>query len=103
TDFILFRNQVDHLLLYFWGSFLYKHFRIWGPPRCNNLLIHFQNFFVQSSLKVNLFQLVQKMFIHSPIPSYLRKPIVDQDRKSTSLNSSHVKISYAVFCLKKKI
>ena len=24
-----------------------------------------------------------------------------QDRKSTRLNSSHVKISYAVFCLKK--
>src|SRR5690606_40404884 len=30
---------------------------------------------------------------HSTIP---------QDRKSTRLNSSHVKISYAVFCLKKK-
>src|SRR5438874_7659849 len=30
----------------------------------------------------------------------LRKTI--QDRKSTRLNSSHVEISYAVFCLKKK-
>src|SRR5699024_12585215 len=29
-------------------------------------------------------------------------PIVSQDRKSTRLNSSHVSISYAVFCLKKK-
>src|SRR5690625_6084525 len=27
---------------------------------------------------------------------------VPQDRKSTRLNSSHVAISYAVFCLKKK-
>src|SRR3989442_7931685 len=27
---------------------------------------------------------------------------VDVDRKSTRLNSSHVRISYAVFCLKKK-
>src|SRR5690606_40774315 len=27
---------------------------------------------------------------------------MDVDRKSTRLNSSHVKISYAVFCLKKK-
>src|SRR5690625_5391304 len=26
----------------------------------------------------------------------------DQDRKSTRLNSSHVAISYAVFCLQKK-
>src|SRR3712207_8038422 len=28
---------------------------------------------------------------------------VDEDRKSTRLNSSHANISYAVFCLKKKI
>src|SRR5690625_5942891 len=27
---------------------------------------------------------------------------VNEDRKSTRLNSSHVAISYAVFCLKKK-
>src|SRR5438874_10563181 len=27
---------------------------------------------------------------------------IPQDRKSTRLNSSHVEISYAVFCLKKK-
>src|SRR3989442_8294162 len=27
---------------------------------------------------------------------------VQRDRKSTRLNSSHVRISYAVFCLKKK-
>src|SRR5690606_39656042 len=27
---------------------------------------------------------------------------IQTDRKSTRLNSSHVKISYAVFCLKKK-
>src|SRR5438874_8917576 len=28
--------------------------------------------------------------------------IQEEDRKSTRLNSSHVEISYAVFCLKKK-
>src|SRR5690606_39818659 len=33
----------------------------------------------------------------SPIQDFTGK-----DRKSTRLNSSHVKISYAVFCLKKK-
>src|SRR5690554_7745036 len=27
---------------------------------------------------------------------------IEADRKSTRLNSSHVRISYAVFCLKKK-
>src|SRR5690554_7191152 len=29
-------------------------------------------------------------------------PAMGADRKSTRLNSSHVRISYAVFCLKKK-
>src|SRR2546430_17215922 len=29
--------------------------------------------------------------------------VEDEDRKSTRLNSSHSQISYAVFCLKKKI
>src|SRR5438445_1082135 len=28
--------------------------------------------------------------------------LLEQDRKSTRLNSSHANISYAVFCLKKK-
>src|SRR5437660_6082976 len=32
----------------------------------------------------------------------LRQPVFVRDRKSTRLNSSHVAISYAVFCLKKK-
>src|SRR5690606_40279395 len=35
-------------------------------------------------------------------PAYLVGADRPPDRKSTRLNSSHVKISYAVFCLKKK-
>src|SRR5690606_41666724 len=34
--------------------------------------------------------------------SYSMVMFTRKDRKSTRLNSSHVKISYAVFCLKKK-
>src|SRR6266513_4686460 len=37
---------------------------------------------------------------HCPIGRYDKQ--VHGDRKSTRLNSSHVSISYAVFCLKKK-
>src|SRR5690606_41966780 len=51
--------------------------------------------------------------LHQPIPFKTVKQNMPQvtplggfqdfrDRKSTRLNSSHVKISYAVFCLKKK-
>src|SRR5690606_39902617 len=36
------------------------------------------------------------------ISGYLSRSYRNEDRKSTRLNSSHVKISYAVFCLKKK-
>src|SRR5699024_12761641 len=35
-------------------------------------------------------------------PRRPRRPPGSRDRKSTRLNSSHVSISYAVFCLKKK-
>src|SRR5699024_12328842 len=39
----------------------------------------------------------------SPLPAAAGIPLVrSRDRKSTRLNSSHVSISYAVFCLKKK-
>src|SRR3989442_7547673 len=36
------------------------------------------------------------------VPGKQPHPTAVQDRKSTRLNSSHVRISYAVFCLKKK-
>src|SRR5690349_24229982 len=36
------------------------------------------------------------------IISFCIHELLGQDRKSTRLNSSHVEISYAVFCLKKK-
>src|SRR5690606_40268670 len=41
-------------------------------------------------------QAVELLSLTSPKKGYAK------DRKSTRLNSSHVKISYAVFCLKKK-
>src|SRR5207302_11070059 len=43
-------------------------------------------------------RLAKKLFFSSPSAPLSCTP----DRKSTRLNSSHVKISYAVFCLKKK-
>src|SRR5207253_9429538 len=40
-----------------------------------------------------------EIFEHLRVPHL---PVRKSDRKSTRLNSSHVAISYAVFCLKKK-
>src|SRR5207249_9518802 len=42
-----------------------------------------------------------RVIAHHHVPCY-NCHYCQQDRKSTRLNSSHVSISYAVFCLKKK-
>src|SRR5262245_63586681 len=49
------------------------------------------------SANVTIFSIISDFFF-KPLP--VKDP--DQDRKSTRLNSSHLGISYAVFCLKKK-
>src|SRR5690242_21322023 len=48
-------------------------------------------------------------FVRDGVTGYVADPTaqamaaaMDRDRKSTRLNSSHMSISYAVFCLKKK-
>src|SRR5262245_65247745 len=40
--------------------------------------------------------------LHAPIRGFTFERATRVDRKSTRLNSSHLGISYAVFCLKKK-
>src|SRR5688572_31783698 len=48
---------------------------------------------------------VGRKMVLTPLAEELAQPLRDllqQDRKSTRLNSSHSQISYAVFCLKKK-
>src|SRR5699024_11375067 len=45
----------------------------------------------------------QGMGVDLPVePRQFNLELIKKDRKSTRLNSSHVSISYAVFCLKKK-
>src|SRR5690606_40471561 len=51
---------------------------------------------------VDLTQIGKKPLIRPPKRSSADGILLIEDRKSTRLNSSHVKISYAVFCLKKK-
>src|SRR5690606_41644729 len=58
-----------------------------------------------SNLLVRVVHFIESRFARSEVsPCRLRRvfPEDSLDRKSTRLNSSHVKISYAVFCLKKK-
>src|SRR5690606_40902239 len=53
-------------------------------------------------IRVNLVFLSTTMMINALFGIATAGVFVWLDRKSTRLNSSHVKISYAVFCLKKK-
>src|SRR5579864_9595640 len=49
-----------------------------------------------------LFRSYPRLVQHDDDLAVSVQPLVDLDRKSTRLNSSHMSISYAVFCLKKK-
>src|SRR5690349_23665525 len=51
---------------------------------------------------VDLFDRLLYPLIHRVCDLVRARVIAGKDRKSTRLNSSHVEISYAVFCLKKK-
>src|SRR5690606_41898607 len=67
------------------------------------LMTVFNQFGVKSAAEG---QVVYSQFIDQVKQGQIAKVTIDgrvlRDRKSTRLNSSHVKISYAVFCLKKK-
>src|SRR3712207_8112172 len=45
---------------------------------------------------------VENLGVAGAAAQVAREGLLDVDRKSTRLNSSHANISYAVFCLKKK-
>src|SRR5690606_39940482 len=73
-------------------------------PICSSASFHRNAGSVRSLEKISSRSVVPNT--RPPISAYSSASRVfgttDLDRKSTRLNSSHVKISYAVFCLKKK-
>src|SRR5207253_6664696 len=60
---------------------------------------HFVHFSARRD-QTNALETVNDVVLRLTVPRALR--LNRRDRKSTRLNSSHVAISYAVFCLKKK-
>src|SRR5690554_3842779 len=65
----------------------------------NSLFLHLT---VEQNLKLVLDLQNKKTDISAILEKVGLKGFEKRDRKSTRLNSSHVRISYAVFCLKKK-
>src|SRR5205807_9551432 len=89
-------------------SLLFLFFFLIIPPPPTSTLFPYTTLF--RSLHVHDFAFVMHEVVHSEI---LFERVIDAiktalfqareiDRKSTRLNSSHLVISYAVFCLKKK-
>src|SRR5690554_7190607 len=69
--------------------------------------IKFAPVFKELQMKISIHEELSKDFDEELLIgfSYIKKfkgYFSNSDRKSTRLNSSHVRISYAVFCLKKK-
>src|SRR5690625_3456679 len=67
-----------------------------GSRRCE---IHLPTDWTVRSIHPDAFALAMMAIVHPFCGPKIRL----RDRKSTRLNSSHVAISYAVFCLQKKI
>src|SRR5438874_11020508 len=57
---------------------------------------------LHDALPICLHPLCELVLLRFAGPAVAKCNDAEQDRKSTRLNSSHVEISYAVFCLKKK-
>src|SRR5690606_41588242 len=67
-----------------------------GAPEAGGDLVEHQQHVVLVA------QLPQHPQVAGVVEAHAARALDDRDRKSTRLNSSHVKISYAVFCLKKQ-
>src|SRR5690625_6153506 len=69
------------------------------------LSIAMPNFFVGNTVHIlesfHPLEVIKAIDSEKVTTTFLAPPML-KDRKSTRLNSSHVAISYAVFCLKKK-
>src|SRR3712207_7621969 len=85
----------------------YLRLHLWLRHRCERLTIRQRKEIVYGLSFVYLvcsLWMIAQFFLPPkveklPIP---KGKLMDRDRKSTRLNSSHANISYAVFCLKKK-
>src|SRR5690349_23713792 len=83
------------------STFYFFFLMIRRPPR--STLFPYTTLF-RSVLELRLPAIAGRIFrdVRTVIVGIDPRPLVGEDRKSTRLNSSHVEISYAVFCLKKK-
>src|SRR5690349_22846034 len=90
------------LLMTFRVFFIFFFLMVRRPPR--STLFPYTTLFRSRGIAATIFAIPRSSTV-SPMPGCTMSAAggrFSKDRKSTRLNSSHVEISYAVFCLKKK-
>src|SRR5690606_41843199 len=101
-------SSLPLLILYYKASAVHRHLHSFPTRRSSDLIDpeHLEHYGGFAELKDAFVEFVEKVPFYGLAVLCLDHPTVQEilprDRKSTRLNSSHVKISYAVFCLKKK-
>src|SRR5439155_23771137 len=101
----LFVTLINRRFSYSWCYFIFFFLILRRPPR-STLFPYTTLFRSLVDLTVSHVAVSQTNFEAAPVTITAsiegRSVAGKEDRKSTRLNSSHVAISYAVFCLKKK-
>src|SRR2546426_1277441 len=91
---ILFIQSLDFPLSLFFFFLMIRR-----PPR--STLFPYTTLFRSGESASAIWKAVQEQHARL-LPAIAERVALERDRKSTRLNSSHLVISYAVFCLKKK-
>src|SRR5205814_8700112 len=89
-------DPVPSVSFFFYGSGHVRVLHSFPTRRSSDLVRYFGTPDQDAALDIEA-----KHVVHLPAATLIN-PTGDLDRKSTRLNSSHLGISYAVFCLKKK-
>src|SRR2546426_5601972 len=82
-----------------------RHTRLqgdWSSDVCSSDLVRLVRAYVAEAFEVERFQRLANRYRKRVLRAQGASTLTSPDRKSTRLNSSHLVISYAVFCLKKK-
>src|SRR5690349_23099340 len=103
------------MIVFFFFSSRRRHtrsLRDWSSDVCSSdLVVKLINAILTDAVKRGASDIHFECFEHDirvryrvdgALQEVMKPPMKLKDRKSTRLNSSHVEISYAVFCLKKK-
>src|SRR5690606_40773329 len=100
TDYVFVSN--DTLIFYLYTLSLHDALPISGTAQFHpdGLTVRGETMFTFADFSLTKPRVARVLSVEDEIR--VETKIRFRDRKSTRLNSSHVKISYAVFCLKKK-